>query len=240
MRLAAQFRSAVLEALQHETAGKDLLPLLLARACVTVLPVDGAGLSITDTLRVPLAASDDMVARAERLQTTLGEGPCLAAAGTEPLVANATTMAVRWPVFHQELIRHTTYRSVASLPLRFLQERNVGALDLYSHDPHTLDPALLAEINTDIADPVAAILFAPALADLGDDPTTQALLSGEHVAERMNVWVAVGMLMQRLDLAHDDALAVLRGYAYAQQSTLDEVARQVTNKQLELNALLPG
>jgi hypothetical protein len=238
MALAAQFRSAVLEALRQETAGKDLLPLLLAKACVRVLPVDGAGLSVTDTLRVPLAASDDMVAQAERLQTTLGEGPCLAAARTEPLAANATTMAVRWPVFHQELIRQTTYRSVASVPLRFLQERNVGALDLYSHDPHTLGPALLEEISTDVADPIATILFAPALGDSGDDTTTQGLLSSENVAERMNVWVAVGMLMQRLGLANGDALAVLRGYAYGQQSSLDEVARQVTSKQLEPNALL--
>jgi hypothetical protein len=240
MRLAAAFRSTVVEALRHETAGKDLLPLLLAKACAKVLPVDGAGLSITDTLRVPLAASDDMVARAERLQTTLGEGPCLAAAKTEPLVANGTTMAVRWPVFHQEFVRQTTYRSVASLPLRFLEERNVGALDLYSNDPDTLSQALLEEISTDIADPIGAILFAPALADLGDDPAIQGWLTSENVAERMNVWVAVGMLMQRLDLPNDDALAVLRGYAFGQQTTLDQVARQVTTKQLEPDALLAG
>ena len=38
-----------------------LLPAALSRACVDVLPVDGAGVSITGALRVPLGASGDDV-----------------------------------------------------------------------------------------------------------------------------------------------------------------------------------
>ena len=56
-----------------------LVPTAVSVACAEVLGVDGAGLSLVGDLRVPLAASTPEVRRAEQLQTTLGEGPCLAA-----------------------------------------------------------------------------------------------------------------------------------------------------------------
>jgi hypothetical protein len=79
MSLAEQFRTTVTEAFRTGGATADLLPLVFVRAAVSVLPVAGAGLSMTDHLRIPLAASDYDVVAAERLQTTIGEGPCLAA-----------------------------------------------------------------------------------------------------------------------------------------------------------------
>src|SRR3954471_8525889 len=65
-----------------EDAGPELLPTRLTRACLAVLPAaDGAGLSLLDNdFRVPIGATDDVAALAERLQFTIGEGPCLDAA----------------------------------------------------------------------------------------------------------------------------------------------------------------
>jgi hypothetical protein len=63
-----------------ELAGPELLPVRLARAAVRVLPgVAGAGISVLADpgMRVPLGASDEDAATAERLQFTVGEGPCL-------------------------------------------------------------------------------------------------------------------------------------------------------------------
>ena len=63
-------------------------------------------------------------------------------------------------------------------------------------------------------------------------------LSTESAEERMNVWVAVGMSMERLQLNNMDALALLRGYAYSHSFTLDQVARLVTDKSLQPEQLL--
>ena len=72
MGLAERFRAQVGDAFATGRADVELLPMVFVRAAVTVLPVAGAGLSMTNHLRVPLAASDEDVAAAERLQTTLG------------------------------------------------------------------------------------------------------------------------------------------------------------------------
>ena len=117
--MVERFFVAVTGTMRGATVGPELLPMVLAQAAVSVLPVEGAGLSLIKDLRVPIGASDEIVARAEALQTTLGEGPCLTAAALEqPLVADHATMAARWPIFHQEFIAQTPYRSVASVPLR--------------------------------------------------------------------------------------------------------------------------
>ncbi|MCW2802157.1 MAG: hypothetical protein JWN06_374 [Propionibacteriaceae bacterium] len=63
-------------------------------------------------------------------------------------------------------------------------------------------------------------------------------LSTDQVDERMKVWIAIGMLIARLPLSNDDALALLRGYAYSHNLTLAQVARQMTNHGLQPEALL--
>lgn len=51
------------------------------------------------------------------------------------------------------------------------------------------------------------------------------------------VWVAVGMLMERTRLSNRDALAVLRGYAFSHQMTLDVVAAKLTSQDLTIEEL---
>jgi hypothetical protein len=50
----------------------------MCQACVDLLPVDGAGTSLSHkSLRVPLGWSSGSVGIAEQAQTTIGAGPCL-------------------------------------------------------------------------------------------------------------------------------------------------------------------
>lgn len=72
MALAEEFSQRVTAEFAQAGASLYLLPVVFVRATVDVLPVDGAGLSLTDSLRIPIAASDDDVVAAERLQTTPG------------------------------------------------------------------------------------------------------------------------------------------------------------------------
>ncbi|MFL6097109.1 MAG: GAF domain-containing protein, partial [Blastococcus sp.] len=78
MTIAERFTSALAEVTDPALAGPELLPLRLARASARTLAVDGAGLSLVDASqqRIPLGASSAVAEVAERLQFTVGAGPC--------------------------------------------------------------------------------------------------------------------------------------------------------------------
>lgn len=221
--------------------GGELLPVLLSRACVTVLPIAGAGLSLMDELRVPIGASDGEVDGAERLQTTLGEGPCLAAAeAMQPLIFGQVAIADRWPIYWTELFRQTPFRSVASFPLRTLGGRHLGALDLYSTNPDSAAFRALGDVVSAVVDPIADILF--------DEPVTAEAQSGllplwlgvNPARRRMNVWVAIGILVEYANFSNRDALAVLRAHAFAVEASLDDVADRMMSRRLRPEALVRG
>jgi hypothetical protein len=230
--LTEDYQHAVAE-LTREPDSFELLPLALVRACVQVLPVDGAGVSMTESLRVPLAASDAVVARAERLQTTLGEGPCLSAASEEAaLMADREQLQRRWPFFFSELTGTTPYLSVASIPLRLSGGQAFGAMDLYSTDPAGDRFGPLEAIEAAVAGP-AAVLLMDAPQRLSPSGVTMPVwLDNDPVNQRMDVWVAVGLMMAGVGLGNDDALAALRGYAYSHALSLDEVASRMLRREL--------
>jgi hypothetical protein len=77
----------------------------VGRAAVRWLGVDGASVTVTvmgcPAAREPLFASDELSARLEELQFTLGEGPAVAEfwLGSPELVADLELAGSRWPVF---------------------------------------------------------------------------------------------------------------------------------------------
>jgi len=238
--LDQQFMAAVIDAHDAQASATEVLPMLLAQACVKVLRVTGAGVSITEQgLRVPLGASDAMAAHAEALQTTLGEGPCLAATATsEPLIANETSMAERWPMFHRELLTQTPFRSVASVPLTSSQPRRFGALDLYATSSDALQRLNLREVSINVADPMAAVLFDAPYTISDEGTVVPTWMLRPSVTQRMNVWVAVGILIAHAGLTNADALAALRAYAYGHNSSLDDIAGHLATRRLQPDALL--
>lgn len=241
MSLGESFATEVSRALHAQIDGPELLPMTLAKACVRVLPVAGAGLSMTDELRVPLGSSDLDASRAERLQTTLGEGPCLAAVadgGDDAMVFNLADTQARWPMFYREIIEQTPYRSFASVPLRSPELPRFGALDLYSTQTTPLAKILVEEVADSIADTIAGMLFAAPVATYQHGVSLPTWLNVESVTYRMNVWVAVGMLMEHTDLTNTDALSVLRAFAFSQSTTLDDIAKQITNREVTAETVL--
>jgi hypothetical protein len=114
----------------------------------------------------------------------------------------------------------------------------MGALDLYSVDPRPLDYNTIEDIDLAIATPIASMLFRQPITQDALDFTSPSWLNSDAVSDRMNVWVAIGMVMTRLELANSDALAVLRGYAFSHERTLDQIARDLTERELEPDQLL--
>ncbi len=239
MDLAAQFRTAVSAAYRVETASAELVPMVLAQACVEVLPVAGAGLSITDELRVPLGASDEASAQVERLQVTLGEGPCLSATQQKtPLAADLATIAVQWPMFHRHFVE-TPFRSVLALPLLSTDRRlRYGALDLYLTTPEAAPDHFVSHVTTSVADPIAAVLFDGQAVTSGSHVALPPWFDNEPVADRMHVWVAVGILIEHAGMSNADSLAALRAYAFSHDVTLDELADELMSERLRPEALL--
>lgn len=237
MTLRERYEAVVRRAVAEDADGVEGLPLVLIEACVEVLPVDGAGLSLTDELRIPLSASSALVTQAERLQTTLGEGPCLTATERgEALVADLARLEQEWPAYCSELVRLTPFRSVASLPLTDGDGDVIGAVDLYFAGEQPVPLGALPEIRSEVTDQVAARLLASSAALDGD----RAGSGGRGVfRERLDVWVAIGMLLVEGGLTNRDALAVLRAYAFGHALTLDELAAQVVSRAVTVGDLLP-
>ena len=226
--------------------GPDLLPTCLARASARVLPADGAGLTLLSglELRVPLGASDDTSALAERLQFSTGEGPCFEAHSSgRPVTVTEKTLLERWPQLHDLHVQHTPFRGGLSLPLRFGPAR-IGALDFYLRDPADLDAhdvvagQLIAELSAEIL-LVTLTRTAPEglTLDEAGGPVTPAWLDTPALLARRQVWIAVGMLNLARHLGSADALALLRAHAYGAGRTVDDLAADLVEGRLALDDL---
>jgi hypothetical protein len=187
---------------------------------------------------VPLGASSAAVRAAEQLQVTLGDGPCLAAAAARaPVVADASTMASRWPMYAIQLAECTPFRSVAAVPLQDRLGRVFGALDLY-----TVRPVAQPEFDASVAAAVAVEMSGFLTGELpglgGDvDANLEGWLQVPVAVERIKVWSAVGMVMTEFGEPDSTALSRLRGYAFTNDVTLDQLAQSVISRSVTLGAL---
>ena len=195
----------------------------LLRSCCRAAGLDGAGVSIVDGqgAREPLYASDEVATVIERLQLTLGEGPCVdsAATGTPVLVADLTdardAVASRWPVFRNEA--------------------NTGRRqgDLRVPDPDRCDLAgrgrlLPSRHRGPLSQPAAQ--HCPLLGR-GRGPgraggAQRVRRPAAPVTTNMVVHQAAGMVMGQLDSSIEEAMVRLRATAFAEGLTHQRACRR--------------
>lgn len=212
----------------------------LCRACVAVLPVDGAALSITHhgSTQGTFGSSGELSRRLDELQFTFGEGPCLDSVrdGYPVLVPDLQDPAEsRWPAYSEAVI-DLGVRAVYALPVA-VESRQGAALDLYARTPGHLSSADLA----------GALLAA----ELAGQPLFDLLAVEEHWArggeggagppapvllDRIEVYQATGMVMGQLDVGPTEALLRLRAYAFAAGLTATEVALLVLRRRLTFDS----
>ncbi|MGS0685818.1 ANTAR domain-containing protein [Nakamurella sp. GG22] len=235
MTIAEKFAS-LYASFRDETMAPELVPVELARACVAVLPIAGAGISMfsgTD-IRVPVGASDDDAARAERLQFTADEGPCLDAHRTaSPVLATAPVLAERWPDFHRRLLSATPYRSILAFPLSGALG-GVGSVDLYctgAEEAQGLDLADVAAVSAEVTN---SLLDDDVFAETSPDPLW---LDGPGAVGRNEVLIAMGMVSVAHDIPAPDALAKLRRYAMTHDETVDQIAAGVIRRRIPVSQL---
>ena len=131
----------------------------LVERIVDVLAVTAAGVTLISPGRAPhyVAASDADALDYERLQTELGQGPCLMAYETgEAVTVPDMRREGRFPEFAPAALA-AGMGAVFAFPLRHGAGR-LGALDLYRDTPGALDPRDMSAAQT-LADVAAAYLL---------------------------------------------------------------------------------
>ncbi|MGW1752302.1 GAF and ANTAR domain-containing protein [Streptomyces sp. NPDC002092] len=241
-------RARVTELLAAAAKGlrPDDVPQALCRACVELLPVTGASVSIASgpTVRAMWCASDSTAARLAETQYTLGDGPCQSAIERAAAVlADDLTEepdAVRWPVFAHEAVG-LGVQAVFSLPLG-LEGATIGTLDLYRRTPGALSSRDL-RVALWARDAVTfALVNLSAGHDSGERASEEGVASWMEASEsdHSEVYQAVGMVMVQLNLGAEQALDRMRARAFAQGRTVTEVARDVLVRTLRLGSETEG
>jgi diguanylate cyclase (GGDEF)-like protein len=131
----------------------------LVERIVEVLPVTSAGVTLISAGMAPryIAASDESALRFERLQTEIGQGPCLSAYESGEAVSVCDLRVDdQFPTFAPAAVA-AGLAAVFTFPLRHGDGR-LGALDLYRDTPGDLDPHDMDAAQT-LADVTAAYLI---------------------------------------------------------------------------------
>lgn len=181
-----------------------------------------------------VCSTDDVSARIEDLQLTLGEGPCIdSVRGNAPVLVpdlnSPQEIAVdRWPAF-LEGAGAAGVQAVFAFPLR-VGAITLGALDLYRDQPGDL-----------VGDGFSAALMA-------GDAAAQALLyvdtgNGEKGGPELDfgsnyqhqVHQATGMVQVQMAVTTEAAFLMLRARAFATGRSLVDLANDVVARRLRFS-----
>jgi hypothetical protein len=184
----------------------------------------GVSLLSDDRTEAVTIAADPVATAAQELEFEIGEGPAHeAATEVHPVVADESALPRRWPQF-ASAVAHLGIRSVASAPLT-TGNGCLGALTVFE----PADPHKLANVLSTLAD---ALVHTALLIPPGTDPLALPLLAGAD--NRAVVHQASGMVAVQLGCEADDALAILRARAFAENKAVAEIAREVVQRELRL------
>ena len=205
----------------------------LCSACVDVLEVSGAGITIMAGEQTgPLCVSDARMAVLEGMQFTAGEGPCRDAYDTRnPVLVPHIDLEAsgRWPAF-VDLAVSSGVGAVFAYPLS-TSGAAIGALTLYQDAAGALSPSQHDD-SVIIAEVVTETLFS--LQDAAPDGVLAAELD-DAVAYRAQIYQASGMVSIQLGVSTHDALSVIRAHAFSHGMTISQVASEIVERRLRLD-----
>jgi hypothetical protein len=212
----------------------------LCEACVELLDVDAAAISLVfDGANTgTLGSSGPLATECDELQFTLGEGPCL-----ESVTLRAPVMVPdlsdpadrRWPMYGPAMI-DMRIRGVHAVPIVVAGEY-VGALDLFCARPGDLTAEHLggAVAAAELAGVPLLDLLDADMHAAANDPGSNAWAE-LNALTRAEVSQATGMLVAQLQVEPAEALLRLRAHAYATGRPATDVARDILERRLRLEA----
>jgi hypothetical protein len=179
------------------------------------------GLTLVSGSRRPVtvAATGEPARRVDEIQYETGEGPCLEAVNGHDVTRVADLASDRqWPAFARRCVDETNVRSMFSLRL-FLTSDDRAALSFYGERPRSFDDLDVA-VGAMFA-PFAALTVQSALRAREAEHLQTALQSSRKIG------VAIGILMARQLVTHEEAFAQLVTASQHLNRKLRDIAAEV-------------
>jgi len=203
------------------------LPKRLCRATVDILEMGGGSIVLgRHPQRMLMCATDEDAMRLERMHEVLGEGPGTDAYRSgDPVTRTLNSRgAGPWPMFTTAAFDIFGPVTILAVPMRATTSV-VGVLTLYQRGEHPANEELTAAQV--LADAVAAALL--------KESESQDLTAWGPWAERARIDQATGIVIAQLGIGPEDALALLRAHAYADDTTVDAIASEVVERRLDFS-----
>ena len=213
--------------------GSGAPPARLCQACVEILHVSGAGVTVMSGNNVgPVCASNSKVGRLEDLQFSLGEGPCHDAFATGEAISEPDLERRSpdcWPHYTRPALDLGAC-AVFAFPLHVGATR-IGVLTLYED---TIGP-LSAEQTADSL--VTADILAQTMSSSQErgSPPFMTDEPSDFDSHRAEVHQASGIVAVQIGISVDEALVRIRAHAYAGETSVASVARQIVAHRLILD-----
>ena len=185
------------------STSKEMYAAICVAATLMVPGCDHASLMISRDGACSTAAVSDRVAhQIDKLELSLGSGPCLDAIEEQTAqMASDLTTGGRWPALAARVLAETPVRGAISIRLP-VDRAQVGALNLFSDSVNAFD-------NTSLERAIVLAAFATV--------ATNATAHGEDaaglrrgLASNRAIGKAIGMLMVLNEVSDDDAFDILR------------------------------
>ena len=203
----------------------------LGEAMRRMLRADGVAITVgyLSDSRITLCASDEVADTLESLQEVTGEGPGYEAARNDVMVVAdlSDDGEQRWPMLTQTLQERFGPLRVYAMPVHAGGALG-GVATLYTgrHGSLAEPPERMAFL----ANAVGAAL----LTDAAEHPDAHLEVS-EGWSSRSRVHQATGMVMAQVRVTPEDALALLRGHAYALATDINDVAERVVARRINFS-----
>ena len=205
---------------------EELLRHVAAFAVRAIPGADGAGLTLLEDGRPDtLVASAEFVKEVDRIQYSLGQGPCIsAAADGRTVVSGSLQLERRWPRFGPRVAALGVH-SVLSLPLMG-PAGALGAMNVYAHAKNSFDQRAI-ELGELFAVPAAiSVRNAQILAQTKRVATTlQSALTSRSVIDQ-----ALGIVISRSGCNADEAFHKLVAISQAENRKVPAVAQHMVEE----------
>ncbi len=200
-------------------ADRDETLALTTRAAQDAIPgADYVSVSVKDAEGKfqTLAPTGEVSLWVDQLQYELGEGPCLDAAGGEPIVhCRDLRTDPRWPHYAPRVVREFGIGSQVAYEM-YSGDMTFGGLNLYSRQPNAFDEEALS---------IAELFASQGALALGHAATVTQLT--EALASRKLIGQAIGLVMERYELDEHRAFQFLARVSMTGNLKLRVVAEEI-------------
>ena len=206
----------------------------LCHVCAAATETTGAGIMLMsgDVPRGSVCTTDDVSSVIEQLQYDLGEGPCVDAYRTQlPVFAPdlADPSETQWAGFRHGALA-AGVRAAFGFPI-WVGTVCIGALDLYQDAAGGLTEEQCADALV-----VASVAGRTVLGWQSVAGSGSLAWQLEHVpADRAVVHQAAGMASVQASVSVEDAMLLLRAYAFAEDRPISAVATDVVTRRLRFD-----